>query len=261
MKIMYIHNSETVKRKNQAASILVKVDACPGKGGVDGYDRPSTIRSSDSFGLCGQSSPGGGWSRDVRITIADGRIKTIEVGVAALPEDERHALIVSGMPNLHSHAFQYGMAGLAERRGPSSDSFWSWREIMYKFALTMSPDQAEAVALRLYVEMLEAGFTRVGEFHYLHHDRDGTHYSNPAEMAVRIASAARRSGIGLTLLPVFYAHSTFGGVQPNEGQRRFIHDPDSFERLIAGCQRAIVDFDGAVLGVAPTVFVRRRLRN
>ncbi|MBZ7924915.1 formimidoylglutamate deiminase [Ensifer adhaerens] len=193
----------------------------------------------------------GGWSRDVRITIADGRIKTIEVGVAALPEDERHALIVSGMPNLHSHAFQYGMAGLAERRGPSSDSFWSWREIMYKFALTMSPDQAEAVALRLYVEMLEAGFTRVGEFHYLHHDRDGTHYSNPAEMAVRIASAARRSGIGLTLLPVFYAHSTFGGVQPNEGQRRFIHDPDSFERLIAGCQRAIVDFDGAVLGVAP----------
>ncbi|PQZ51345.1 formimidoylglutamate deiminase [Ochrobactrum sp. MYb15] len=192
-----------------------------------------------------------GWADDVRLGIVDGKIASVETGASAQSGDEHHAVIVSGMPNLHSHAFQYGMAGLAERRGPSADSFWSWREIMYKFALTMTPEQAEAVALRLYVDMLEAGFTRVGEFHYLHHDRDGTPYSNISEMADRIVSAAQTAGIGLTLLPVLYAHSTFGGADPNEGQRRFINDEASFARLIEGCQKALAGFDGAVLGVAP----------
>ncbi len=192
-----------------------------------------------------------GWTDDVRLGIVDGKIASVETGASAQSGDEHHAVIVSGMPNLHSHAFQYGMAGLAERRGPSADSFWSWREIMYKFALTMTPEQAEAVALRLYVDMLEAGFTRVGEFHYLHHDRDGTPYSNISEMADRIVSAAQTAGIGLTLLPVLYAHSTFGGADPNEGQRRFINDEASFARLIEGCQKALAGFDGAVLGVAP----------
>ncbi|MCK4203871.1 formimidoylglutamate deiminase [Brucella pituitosa] len=192
-----------------------------------------------------------GWADDVRLGIVDGKIASVETGVSAQSGDEHHAVIVSGMPNLHSHAFQYGMAGLAERRGPSADSFWSWREIMYKFALTMTPEQAEAVALRLYVDMLEAGFTRVGEFHYLHHDRDGTPYSNISEMADRIVSAAQTAGIGLTLLPVLYAHSTFGGADPNEGQRRFINDEASFARLIEGCQKALAGFDGAVLSVAP----------
>ncbi|MBO1039907.1 formimidoylglutamate deiminase [Brucella pituitosa] len=192
-----------------------------------------------------------GWADDVRLGIVDGKIASVETGVSAQPGDEHHAVIVSGMPNLHSHAFQYGMAGLAERRGPSADSFWSWREIMYKFALTMTPEQAEAVALRLYVDMLEAGFTRVGEFHYLHHDRDGAPYGNISEMADRIVSAAQTAGIGLTLLPVLYAHSTFGGADPNEGQRRFINDEASFARLIEGCQKALAGFDGAVLGVAP----------
>lgn len=192
-----------------------------------------------------------GWADDVRLGIVDGKIASVETGASAQSGDEHHAVIVSGMPNLHSHAFQYGMAGLAERRGPSADSFWSWREIMYKFALTMTPEQAEAVALRLYVDMLEAGFTRVGEFHYLHHDRDGTPYSNISEMADRIVSAAQTAGIGLTLLPVLYAHSTFGGADPNEGQRRFINDEASFARLIEGCQKALAGFDGAVLSVAP----------
>ena len=192
-----------------------------------------------------------GWANDVRLGMADGKIASVEAGVSAQSGDERHAVIISGIPNLHSHAFQYGMAGLAERRGPSADSFWSWREIMYKFALTMSPEQAEAVALRLYVDMLEAGFTRVGEFHYLHHDRDGTPYANLSEMADRIVAAAKAAGIGLTLLPVFYAHSGFGGSAPNEGQRRFINDPDRFARLIEGCKQALAGFDGAVLGVAP----------
>ncbi|KAB2681459.1 formimidoylglutamate deiminase [Brucella tritici] len=192
-----------------------------------------------------------GWANDVRLGMADGKIASVEAGVSAQSGDERHAVIISGMPNLHSHAFQYGMAGLAERRGPSADSFWSWREIMYKFALTMSPEQAEVVALRLYVDMLEAGFTRVGEFHYLHHDRDGTPYANLSEMADRIVFATKAAGIGLTLLPVFYAHSGFGGAVPNEGQRRFINNPERFARLIEGCKQALAGFDGAVLGVAP----------
>ncbi|WP_273726663.1 formimidoylglutamate deiminase [Brucella gallinifaecis] len=192
-----------------------------------------------------------GWAEDVRLGLAQGKIASVETGVEAQPGDERHKVIVAGMPNLHSHAFQYGMAGLAERRGPSADSFWSWREIMYKFALTMTPEQAEAVALRLYVDMLEAGFTRVGEFHYLHHDRDGTPYGNISEMADRIVSAAQSAGIGLTLLPVLYAHSGFGGAEPNEGQRRFINNEAGFARLIEGCERALSGFEGAVLGVAP----------
>ncbi|MFQ0816032.1 formimidoylglutamate deiminase [Brucella anthropi] len=199
----------------------------------------------------GQALLGNGWAENVRIGIAGGKIASMEVGKAAGAGDERHAAIVAGVPNLHSHAFQYGMAGLAEKRGPSADSFWSWREIMYKFALAMTPEQAEAVALRLYVDMLEAGFTRVGEFHYLHHDRDGMPYANLAEMADRIAAAARMAGIGLTLLPVFYAHSGFGGAAPNEGQRRFVNDPERFARLIEGCSRALAGFEGAVLGVAP----------
>ncbi len=212
----------------------------------------SAAATKMQFIHAGQALLQTGWANDVRLGMADGKIASVEAGVSAQSGDERHAVIISGMPNLHSHAFQYGMAGLAEKRGPSADSFWSWREIMYKFALTMSPEQAEVVALRLYVDMLEAGFTRVGEFHYLHHDRDGTPYANLSEMADRIVAAAKAAGIGLTLLPVFYAHSGFGGAVPNEGQRRFINNPERFARLIEGCKQALAGFDGAVLGVAPT---------
>ncbi|KAB2666861.1 formimidoylglutamate deiminase [Brucella tritici] len=211
----------------------------------------SAAATKMQFIHAGQALLQTGWANDVRLGMADGKIASVEAGVSAQSGDERHAVIISGMPNLHSHAFQYGMAGLAEKRGPSADSFWSWREIMYKFALTMSPEQAEVVALRLYVDMLEAGFTRVGEFHYLHHDRDGTPYANLSEMADRIVAAAKAAGIGLTLLPVFYAHSGFGGAVPNEGQRRFINNPERFARLIEGCKQALAGFDGAVLGVAP----------
>jgi formimidoylglutamate deiminase len=193
----------------------------------------------------------GGWAKDVRIDVAGGRIAAIEAGAAAAPGDERHDTIVAGMPNLHSHAFQRGMAGLAELRGPGSDSFWSWRNVMYRFALSMTPDDVEAVAGQLYVEMLEAGFTRVGEFHYLHHDKDGGHYGDTAEMAARIASAASTTGIALTLLPVFYAHAGFGGTAPGEGQRRFINDRQSYARLLERC-RALTDaLPAGITGVAP----------
>ncbi|CAH2399467.1 formimidoylglutamate deiminase [Mesorhizobium ventifaucium] len=192
-----------------------------------------------------------GWHSNARIVVGDGHITTVEPNTASQPSDERHAILLPGMPNLHSHAFQRGMAGLAELRGPSADSFWSWREVMYRFALSMTPDQVEAVAAQLYVEMLEAGFSRVGEFHYLHHDRDGQPYANIAEMADRITAAAAETGIGLTLLPVFYAHSSFGGTAPNEAQRRFINDVNQFSQLVEKCHETVRTLNNAVVGIAP----------
>jgi len=193
----------------------------------------------------------GGWTNDVRIATTGGRIASVEAGAAAQAGDERVAILVPGMPNLHSHAFQRGMAGLAEMRGPGDDSFWSWRDVMYRFALSMTPDHVEAVAAQLYAEMLEAGFTRVGEFHYLHHDVDGRPYADIGEMAARIGAAAGETGIGLTLLPVFYAHSGFGGQQPTAGQRRFINDLSSFARLFESSRQIVDSIPEAVLGVAP----------
>ncbi|TGQ53653.1 formimidoylglutamate deiminase [Mesorhizobium sp. M1C.F.Ca.ET.193.01.1.1] len=192
-----------------------------------------------------------GWQGNVRIATDGGRIIAVETSASPQASDERHAILIPGMPNLHSHAFQRGMAGLAELRGPSADSFWSWREVMYRFALSMTPDQVEAVAAQLYVEMLEAGFSRVGEFHYLHHDRDGRPYANIAEMAERIAAATGETGIGLTLLPVFYVHSAFGGAVPNEGQRRFINDVERFGRLLEKSRESVSTLEQAVVGVAP----------
>ncbi len=158
-----------------------------------------------------------GWRSNVRVTLAGAHIGAVEIGVASQPDDERHALGLPALANLHSHAFQRAMAGLAERRGERHDTFWTWRETMYRFALTMDPDQIEATAAQLYVEMLEAGFSAVAEFHYLHNAPDGRPYARRAELAARIAAAARIAGIGLTLLPVFYAHATFGGAPPRRG--------------------------------------------
>lgn len=192
-----------------------------------------------------------GWAKNVRIEISDGKIASVNENTVALPGDELLEVLVPVMPNLHSHAFQRAMAGMVETRGATEDSFWSWRRLMYRFALTMTPEQMEAVAAQLYVEMLEAGFGRVGEFHYLHHDKDGGHYANIAELAERIAAAAYGTGISLTLLPVLYAHSGFGGQMPVEGQRRFINSPDSFARLLEGCRKAVSGLPESVVGVAP----------
>lgn len=192
-----------------------------------------------------------GWARSVRLGLADGLIRDIQTGVAAQPGDTRHATALPGLPNLHSHAFQRGMAGLAEARGASRDSFWSWREIMYRFVDRLRPDEVAAIAAMAYAEMLEGGFTRVAEFHYLHHDPDGRPYDNRAEMAHAVASAAAQTGIGLTLLPVLYAHSGFGGTAPSQAQRRFINDLDSFQRLLDASARAVSPLPDAVLGLAP----------
>jgi len=193
----------------------------------------------------------GGWTTNVRLTFDQGKITAVEAGVPATASDETHAVIVPAMANLHSHAFQRAMAGLAEMRGPDADSFWSWRTVMYRFALQMTPDQVQAVAAQLYMEMLEAGFGRVGEFHYLHHDPEGRPYSNIGEMAMRIAAAAGETGIALTLLPVFYAHSGFGGTAPIDGQRRFINSLDQFAAIVDTCRAAVQRLPSGVVGVAP----------
>jgi formiminoglutamate deiminase len=192
-----------------------------------------------------------GWVRDVRVTLADGLIARIDRGVTPGAQDERHAVGLPGLPNLHSHAFQRGMAGLAEVRGPAGDSFWTWREIMYRFVDRLSPDDLRAIAALAYVEMLESGFTRVGEFHYLHHAADGTPFANPAEMSVAIVEAAAQTGIALTHLPVFYAHSGFGGMPPGAGQRRFISDLDGFATLLEAVRGAAGVLPDAVVGIAP----------
>lgn len=192
-----------------------------------------------------------GWVPRVRLHLRDGAITEIERDVAPAGGEERHGPVVPGLPNLHSHAFQRGLAGLAEARGPGEDSFWGWREVMYRFVDRIGPEDVEALAALAYMEMLESGFTRVGEFHYLHHDPEGAAYADRAELAARIAAAAAETGIALTLLPVFYAHSGFGGLAPGHGQRRFINDVDGFAALMAASRAAVAPLDDAVVGIAP----------
>lgn len=194
------------------------------------------------------------WQHDVRVEVAGSRITRVDSGVAAGGNVERvRGIAVPGLANVHSHAFQRAMAGLGERRGREDDSFWSWREVMYKFLAALSPEDVEAIAAWVHVEMLEAGFTRVGEFHYLHHAPDGRPYADIAEMAARIVTAASQSGIGLTLLPSFYAHGGCGGLLPTTGQRRFVNDLDGFGRLMAACDRHLAHLpaDQRGLGIAP----------
>ena len=136
------------------------------------------------------------------------------------------------VPNLHSHAFQRAMAGMAERRTDPADSFWTWRETMYRFAGRMTPDTMHAVAAQLYVEMLEAGYGSVCEFQYVHHQPDGTPYDDPAAMSLALAEAARDTGIRMTLLPVLYMTGGFDGRPLGERQARFGHDVDGYLRLL-----------------------------
>jgi len=192
-----------------------------------------------------------GWADDVLIDIdAGGTI----VGVTenARPDGAEHVAgpLVSGMPNLHSHAFQRALAGRTGRGSADGDSFWTWRQAMYVFLDRVDGDAFEAIATQAYVEMLKAGYTAVAEFHYVHHDPDGRPYADPAELARRVVAAAAGAGIALTLLPVFYAHAGFGGAAPAAGQRRFVHSVDSFARLIAALGRD-APVQGFSLGAAP----------
>ena len=176
-----------------------------------------------------------GWADDVVVAVeAGGVIADIGVGVPCPPFTDRLAgVAVPGVANLHSHAHQRAMAGLAERSGGGADSFWTWREVMYRAAALMTPEALGAVALHAYIEMLQAGYTHVAEFHYLHHQPDGQAYADPAEMSRRVMAAAEAAGIGMTLLPVFYAASGFDGAAPGAGQARFACDVDGFAAIWA----------------------------
>ncbi len=183
----------------------------------------------------------------VRIEIdAEGMIRAVQPHADPQRGDEQIAgLLVPGIANLHSHAFQRAMAGLAERAGPEGDNFWRWREVMYRFLSLLSPDDVESIAAQLYAECLRHGYTAIAEFHYLHNAPDGRQYTDPAELSERIIAAAGQSGIGLTLLPVLYRHGGFGGAPAAAGQRRFVMGIDAFAAL---CQRLAAR---ARIGVAP----------
>lgn len=192
-----------------------------------------------------------GWASNVVVAIdAAGMIQSVTPNAERLAGDDCTAgPLVPAMPNLHSHAFQRAMAGLAEIAGPGDDSFWTWRGEMYRTALLLTPEDVAAIAAKLYVELLKGGFGAVAEFHYLHHNQNGTPYGDRAELSRAVLSGAAEAGIGMTLLPVFYAHSNFGGMAPNDGQRRFINDVDGFLELMAAAKPAC-EANGANLGLA-----------
>ncbi len=193
-----------------------------------------------------------GWAQAVRVeTGADGRIGSVTPGAA--PEGHRVGALLPAPANTHSHAFQRAMAGLSEKRGDSpSDSFWTWRKLMFRFLDALTPEQVEAIAALVQMEMLEAGFATNVEFHYLHHQPGGAPYARLGEMAERIAAASAQSGIGLTLLPVHYQ---FGGCDQRPlgpGQIRFGNDPDRYARLVEEARAALAPLPrDAALGVAP----------
>ncbi|HTK00925.1 MAG TPA: formimidoylglutamate deiminase [Bordetella sp.] len=189
-----------------------------------------------------------GWAANVVFTVdTAGRIADVQPEQACPADAETlGGPVVPGIPNAHSHAFQRAMAGLTEFRGHPQDSFWTWRDLMYRHAGRITPERMHAIARWLYVEMLKAGYTGVAEFHYLHHDVDGRPYTPPGEMSHRLAQAAADSGIALTLLPVLYRHSGFGSQPAKPGQRRFLHAMDDYVALLT-------DLHGTYAGNARTV--------
>jgi formimidoylglutamate deiminase len=192
-----------------------------------------------------------GWARDVRVTITGDKITAIEADTA--PQGQRLGLLLPAPTNLHSHAFQRAMAGLTERRGPDPrDSFWTWRQLMYRFLDRLTPDDVQTITAFVQMEMAEAGFAAVAEFHYLHHAPGGQAYDNPAEMALRIAAAAAQTGLGLTLLPVLYQFGGCDGRPLGPGQNRFGNTPDQFAAVMEGAATALTSLPAdTVLGVAP----------
>ncbi len=191
-----------------------------------------------------------GWAQDVLVEIAGGRIIAVTAGAA--PRGQRLDCLLAAPVNLHSHTFQRAMAGLTEKRSAGQDSFWTWRTLMYRFLDQLTPQDVQAITAMVMVEMAEAGFAAVAEFHYLHHAPGGVRYDNLAEMSARIAAAAVETGLGLTHLPVLYERGGCDGRALTAGQRRFGNDPDQFAALWQASAVALRDLPAdSVLGVAP----------
>jgi len=193
-----------------------------------------------------------GWARNVVFDIGDdGVLAKIECDVEAQGLEQVAGPVIPAMPNLHSHAFQRALAGRTGRNSPThDDSFWTWRQSMYTFLGRVDADAFEAVTAQAYVEMAKSGYASVAEFHYVHNDPAGKPYGDPAELAWRVVAAARIAGLGLTLLPVFYARAGFGGTPATAGQQRFVHTMDTFTHLYERLRQG-ADRHGYVLGVAP----------
>lgn len=193
-----------------------------------------------------------GWKSNVLITTDQkGIITSIQEEHEDSSTDTLEGYCLPGFQNAHSHAFQYAMAGLAENHSSTGtrDDFWSWREAMYQLALSVSPEQMEDIASMLYSEMVRHGYTNVAEFHYVHHDKDGSSYSNLAEMGERLIIAAQKAGINITLVPIFYQKGGFGK-QPTEGQRRFISPTiDEYLKLLEASKEVSEKYDHANIGI------------
>ncbi len=194
-----------------------------------------------------------GWQNDVTVAV-DARGTIESVAANSKKTHQIRGVAIPAMPNIHSHAHQRLMQGLAERAGPGADSFWTWRDVMYGFALRLSPEDMEAVAAQLYVEMLKSGFSVVGEFQYLHHQPDGSPYAEPAEMSLRCISAAEQAGIAITMLPALYTYGGFGGQAPAAGQRRFINDAERYLAIYQTLHSVCVNHPLRHIGISPHSF-------
>jgi len=193
-----------------------------------------------------------GWARDVRLLVRDGRISRVETGARAAASDTQVDTVLPALSNLHSHTFQRAMAGMTEFRRAGRDSFWTWRDLMYRFVDQLKPEQIEAIAALVFMEMQEAGYAAVGEFHYVHHQRGGVHYSNIAELSSRIFSAADATGIGLTHLPVLYTYGGAGEVPLLEGQLRFGNDVEHYAVLVEAARSGLDGMPSdTIVGIAP----------
>jgi formiminoglutamate deiminase len=194
-----------------------------------------------------------GWQADVRIETVGGKISAVFGAAEAQEGDVGVDCLLPALSNLHSHSFQRGMAGMTEMRGPGADSFWTWRDLMYRFVGVLSPDDIEAIAAQAFMEMQEAGYAAVAEFHYLHNDQGGAAYDDPAELSTRVMSAASLTGIGLTHLPVLYCFGGAGEKPLATSQLRFGKSLDQFAKLASGIASAMArDLSADCrMGVAP----------
>ncbi|MBX2886487.1 MAG: formimidoylglutamate deiminase [Granulosicoccus sp.] len=197
-----------------------------------------------------------GWASQVAIELdTAGKIAAVAVGEPSDSSRDTHrcGILLPAVANLHSHAFQRAMAGMTETRGPDpQDSFWTWRKLMYRFLDQLDPDTMEAIAAFGQIEMLESGYASVGEFHYLHHQADGSRYASLAEMSERIVAASQQSGIGLTLLPVLYQQGGCDGRALSDGQKRFGNSIEQYERLYDDAKTMVTkELNDATVGVAP----------
>ena len=194
-----------------------------------------------------------GWACDVSLDHDSGRIVRVQAATAPDPDAIRVGALLPAPANLHSHAFQRAMAGLTEQRGPDPrDSFWTWRQLMFRFLDRLTPEDVQAITAFVQMQMLEAGYGAVAEFHYLHHAPGGTPYANLAEMSERLVAAADQTGIGLTLLPVLYQYGGCDQRALGPGQIRFGNDLDRFSRLVERAEIALGALPSdARLGIAP----------